>query len=79
MRVRLTKLAAGLVAVAALAVGGSTLASAGSKANPPGTPPAADAPGQASETAGEQPGPETEQAAVVYRRNDGDVGLIDAG
>jgi hypothetical protein len=35
MRSRLTKLAAGLVAVAALAVGGATLASAGSKANPP--------------------------------------------
>src|SRR3989442_6753666 len=40
MRTRLTKLAVGLVAFAALAVGGSTLASAGSKANPP-APPAA--------------------------------------
>jgi len=40
MRTRLTKLAAGLVALAALAVGGSTLAWAGSKANPP-APPAA--------------------------------------
>src|SRR5438309_6397628 len=40
MRTRLTKLAAALVASAALAVGGSTLASAGSKANPP-APPAA--------------------------------------
>jgi hypothetical protein len=40
MRTRLTKLAAALVTLAALAVGGSTLASAGSQANPP-TPPAA--------------------------------------
>jgi hypothetical protein len=35
MRRRLTKVAVALAAVAAFAVGGSTLASAGSKANPP--------------------------------------------
>jgi hypothetical protein len=40
MRTRLTKLAVALAAVAALAVGGSTLASAGSKPNVP-APPAA--------------------------------------
>src|SRR5207302_5903352 len=40
MRERLTKIAAAVTALAALAVGGATLASAGSKANPP-APPAA--------------------------------------
>ena len=38
MRTRLTKLAVALAALAALAVGGSTLASAGSKAKPQAPP-----------------------------------------
>ena len=38
MRGRITKLAAGLAAIAALAVGGSTLASAGGKAPPANAP-----------------------------------------
>src|SRR5437588_940124 len=38
MRARLTKLAAALAALTALAVGGSAIASAGSKANPPAPP-----------------------------------------
>jgi len=78
MRTRLTKTAAALVAVAALAVGGATLASAGSKANPPAPPAASsvdgdnvqqgdqsapDSASQASETAGEQAGSESEQAS----------------
>ena len=38
MRARLTKLTAALAALTALAVGGSAIASAGSKANPPAPP-----------------------------------------
>src|SRR4051812_17907149 len=38
MRARLTKVAVALAAVTALAVGGSAIASAGSKANPPAPP-----------------------------------------
>ena len=38
MRARLTKILAGVAALAALAFGGATLASAGSKASPPAAP-----------------------------------------
>jgi hypothetical protein len=69
MRARLTKVAAALAAVTALAVGGSAIASAGSKANPPALP-AVTQPQQDTTTSvdgdnvqqGDQSAPDTAQA-----------------
>jgi hypothetical protein len=57
MRARLTKLLAGLTAVAALAFGGAALAGAASTPNPP-APPAAAAPAATSQQ-GDQTAPDT--------------------
>jgi hypothetical protein len=93
MRTGLTKLAAALAALTALAVGGSTLASAGSKANPAPPPaavqnqqeaaPSADGDNvqqgdqSAPETRGEQEGSESEQAGESAS-DDGPGGYADA-
>src|SRR5690348_18424917 len=61
MRSRLTKLLAGLTAVAALAFGGATLAGAASTPSPP-VPPAASAPAAAAQQ-GDQTAPDTAGAA----------------
>jgi len=61
MRARLTKLLAGLTAVAALAFGGAALAGAASNPSPP-TPPAASAPA-ATVQQGDQTAPDTTGAA----------------
>lgn len=86
MRSRLTKLAAALTALTALAVGGSSLASAAQKGATP-TPPAAEV---ASSTAdgdnvqqGDQAGIDTagsqsEQAASESGQSDGPGGYADA-
>ena len=94
MRSRLTKLAAALVALTALAVGGSQLASAGSKASPPAPPVVTQDQGvgsadtdqlqqgdqSAPDNAAEQAGSESESAASESESgpSDGPGGFADS-
>ena len=74
MRARLTKLLAGLTAVAALAFGGAALAGAASNPSTPALPPAS-APADTTEQ-GDQTAPDTGSASEVPG-NDGPGGHAD--